>query len=161
MEKVNKASLSSGVPLHIEEDNNLEGVKLPYPIRKVISCHIDANLTKKKDVPHIKISLEGLLEVEDTSDCTPFEYPFSIQEEVDVFEDDDGDVEGYIEPGNSIDMDKFCLSLIVSSLPMQLHHPGFNGVESSKDGVSFLGEESLEKKRKKERSNFGDIDFDK
>lgn len=122
MLKLVKSAVQEGRDTLFEgKDVSFEGYSLHYPLRKVLSCNYEGKLNRYNDKLYCSLRLECVLEVEDTSDCTLFEYPLSFEEkDLEVMEEEDGEGEGYIFPGNTVDMDLFALTLIQSHLPIRL-----------------------------------------
>lgn len=121
MVKVLKSALSSGHPSLYSFDTAFEKYPLHYPLRKVLSGHVDAKAYREKTGIYVDLSFQGKLEVEDTSDASLFELPISFDEKmVAIMDEEDGEGEGYIFEGNSFDIEELALLLIESHLPIRL-----------------------------------------
>ncbi len=122
MTKINKSAIHEGKEERYSLDTVFDGYAFPYPIHKAKSCHYEAKIYKVKDMILVDMAIDATLEVEDTGDCTPFDLALSFEENSNVImEEEDGESEGYIFPGNSFDLDDLARLLIISRIPIVLH----------------------------------------
>lgn len=124
MLKIAKSAVLQGRETPFEGKGlTFEGYPLHYPLRKVLSCDYEGALNRYEGKIYLSMRLSATLEVEDTSDATLFEYPLSFEErDIEIMETEDGEGEGYIFPGNTLDIDEVALTLIQSHLPIRLVH---------------------------------------
>lgn len=121
MIKVIKSALSIGRDASYSFDTVFANYPLHYPLRKVLEAHVDAKVHREKTGIYVDLSLQGKLEVEDTSDATLFELPISFSEKmVAIMDEEDGEGEGYIFLGNSFDLEELALLTLESHLPIRV-----------------------------------------
>lgn len=150
MTKVNKSALSSGRKQVYENTPTYDPSSLGYPLKNVLSLSYEAEVTKREEHPLVWMRIKGRLEVYDSRDNVPFEYPFSIEEETEILDEEDGESVGYIVPGNSFDLDELALELVRSSLPIRLIRKEKVTLTSECSGVKIMSEEE---KLKEEADN--------
>lgn len=141
MTKVNKSALSSGRKQVYENTPTFNPSSYGYPIKNVISLSYEAEVTKREEHPLVWMKVKGRLEVYDSRDNVPFEYPFSIKEETEILDEEDGETEGYIVPGNSFDLDELALEIVKSSLPIRLVRKEKVALKTDASGIKILSEE--------------------
>lgn len=121
MVKVLKSALSTGRDASYSFDTVFENYPLHYPLRKVLKAHVDAKAYREKTGIYVDLSLQGELQVEDTSDATLFELPISFEEKmIAIMDEEDGEAEGYIFEGNSFDLEELALLALESHLPIRV-----------------------------------------
>lgn len=119
--KINKSAIRGG------EGNLFEGEEislkepLPYPLHKISKIKYEARFYKVKERLLGDVKIKTNLEVEDTSDCTPFIYSLNIEEKgIEIMDKEDGESEGYIFPSSSFELDDLLFNIILSHLPIRL-----------------------------------------
>lgn len=141
MTKVNKSALSSGRKQVYENTPTYDPSSYGYPIKNVVSLSYLAETTKRDEHPLVWMRIKGRLEVYDSRDNAVFEYPFSIEEETEILEEEDGESVGYIVPGNSFDLDELALELVKSFLPIRLVRKEKVTLKNDKLGIKIMSEE--------------------
>ncbi|MCH3908821.1 MAG: DUF177 domain-containing protein [Bacilli bacterium] len=147
MNKLSKASLVKGRNLSFTQDTLFDGYKMVYPLLSVKKCHYDVVALKVGDYAHAHFSIKATLQVEDSRDATPFDKKVSLDEDVDILNEEDEEGEGYIVTESEIDLDELALRIIVSSLPIRLTR---NNDVKPKSGAGYrvLSEEEFEEEKK-------------
>ena len=112
MTKVNKSALSEGRFQEYEVSPVYDASLVTYPLKSIPSFHYDAKVTKRDDKAFVKMAIKGKLEVFDSRDNVPFIYPFSIEEETLILDEEDGESIGFIVPGASFDLDALALDIV-------------------------------------------------
>ena len=123
MTKVAKSAISAGHSLDYAVDTDFHGYELSYPILGVEGCHYEASLSKFGGRNHADYVIDVTLRLEDSRDAVPFISHRHIDESADLLDEEDEEGEGYIVPGNSVDLDDIALRIIVSSLPIKVVRP--------------------------------------
>lgn len=158
MTKVNKSALSSGRKQVYENTPTYDPSSLSYPLKNVLSLSYVAETTKREDHPLVWMRIKGRLEVYDSRDNVPFEYPFSIEEETEILDEEDGETVGYIVPGNSFDLDELALEIVKSSLPIRLVRKEKVTLTSECHGVKIMSEEEKLKEEKENKITIKGLD---
>ncbi len=144
MNKLLKSSIRRGRPLNFVKDTDFSDYPLRYPIHKVNSCHYEVSVLNSGDYTEADYHIEASLHVEDSRDATLFDYDLEIDEAADLLDEEDSVGEGFLTPGEEIDLDDVALRLIESYLPIQLYHEG----PSLLHDPHFLTKEEYEKQQK-------------
>lgn len=124
MNKIWKGNVPTAYPLKFERETDFTGYDVSYPIKKVLSSSYEGDIQKVGDALMLNVSYKAALSVYDSLDNVPFEYETKGAESLEIFEDEDGEKEGYVISGTSFDLDEVVLSLIVSSFPSALSGKG-------------------------------------
>lgn len=149
MLKVAKASISKGREAVYESDESLSSYPVEYPISSIKSCHYEASLVRVGNYIQCSMFINAELELIDTYDGVKFTKKHKVEETFDILDDEDGEGEGYIVKGNSIDLDELVIRVITSSLPIKVVRPGKK--ETKVNGpVEFMTEETFIETQKEE-----------
>lgn len=158
MTKVNKSAITSGRKQVFENTPTYNPSSYGYPIKEVLSLTYEAEVTKREKLPLVWMRIKGRLEVYDSRDNVPFEYPFSIDEETEILDEEDGESVGFIVPGNSFDLDELALELVKSSLPIRLVRKEKVSLKSDASGIKILSEEEKLKEESKPKIKIKGLD---
>lgn len=140
MTKVAKSAITAGRSLDYAVDTSFHGYELSYPLLGIESCHYEASLTKVGGRNHADYVIDVTMRLEDSRDAVAFLSDKHIEESADILDEEDDEGEGYIVPGNSVDLDEIALRIIVSSLPIKVVRPEPAKKVSGK-GFRLLSEE--------------------
>ncbi|MBP5092319.1 MAG: hypothetical protein J6328_07220 [Bacilli bacterium] len=113
-------------PLLIDEELDFADFDFKgfYPILGVKNLRISSEWSRDNDVCHAKISLSGVVVLEDSYTAKPFEKKIRHSEEIDILEEENGEADGFIVPGKFIDVNELSLELIRFALPIKVLAPG-------------------------------------
>jgi uncharacterized metal-binding protein YceD (DUF177 family) len=147
MNKLAKASIVKGRTLSFSQDSVFAGYPLSYPICQVQKAHYDVKITRIGDYVVASYRIKATLLVADSRDNVPFSKTFSVQEDVDVLEEEDTAGEGFLVSGNEIDLEELALRVLVSSLPIRLVRSEKAPLPKSGKGFRVLSEDDYAKEK--------------
>ena len=133
MLKVNKSNITKGRVLSFESDSTFPGYELSYPMLGIKSCHYEAELEQVGDYKHVYMNIKATLTLSDSRDGVPFDKNVTVSDDVDILDAEDDTGEGFVIPGNSIDLDDLCIRILHASLPIKVTRPGSKVSASGKN----------------------------
>lgn len=141
MNKIAKSSLNVGHGLAFKDGPKAPKLnfKPPYPILEVISLYYEGEAYLNGKYPHIEISIEAEVKLEDSLDGVAFNKKMKIKDEADILAKEDEVGEGYIYEGSDIDLDELSILMLHSALPLRVRRP--NAPKSNDDVVYRYSED--------------------
>jgi uncharacterized metal-binding protein YceD (DUF177 family) len=145
MTKLARSAITGRViPFSVEAD--LSSYPLSYPLLGIKKCHYEAKVSKVGDYAHASYHIEATLLLADSRDNSPFTDNVTLDEDVDLLEEEDEVGEGYVVPGTSIDLDEIAYKIIASSLPISVSRHKSSLPKNGK-GYRVLTEEEAAKEK--------------
>lgn len=123
MLKVAKASIGRGRAAEYTSDEDISSYPVSYPLAGIKKCHYDASLQRVGEYIQCSLYINSLITLIDSRDGVHFDKKWRVEETFDILDDEDGEGEGYIVKGNSIDLDELVIRVIASSLPIKNVRP--------------------------------------
>ncbi len=141
MLKVNKSNIMKGRVLSFESDSTFPGYGLSYPMLAIKSCHYEAELEQVGDYKHVYMNIKAILSLSDSRDGVAFDKKVAISDDVDILDVEDDTGEGFVIPGNFIDLDDLCIRILHASLPIKVTRPGSKVSASGKNFEAMTEDE--------------------
>lgn len=113
-----------------------------YPIASIKKCHLQGQLSRNGDIVIANLHIEAVVSLLDSYTNEPFDQKVIVDEDADLLLEEGGEGEGYIVPGNQIDLSEMAVRMIRSSLPIKILKPGSH-LPKSGEGYSVLSEEEV------------------
>lgn len=150
-------------PLLINEDLKFEDSYFPtYPIAGVEKLHLNAEFSKDKTGRiSTHFQLEGTIKVFDSYTNEVFAKKIKEEASFDILEEEDGESEGFILPGRSIDVLELTLLFIKFSLPIKILKKG-SKLPKGGEGYRVISSDEVGEDKEEHSSPFDslkDIDF--
>ncbi|OPZ34330.1 MAG: hypothetical protein BWY98_01110 [Tenericutes bacterium ADurb.BinA155] len=145
---IKRSSILPNQPTLLNEDESFtpDYFKDSYPIKDILSCHLEGEIAKSKTYLQADLTITAKVVLLDSYTNEPFRQKITLQEKVDLLEKEDEEGEGYIIEGNEIDLSELCLKMIRSSLPIKVLKPG-SKLPKSGEGFRVLSEEEIAKEK--------------
>jgi len=132
---ISKRSITSTTKLNIGYDLKDWVKPFTYPISNIDSLSVTGYFIKDKNNDiECSLHIKGSIQVRDSRDDVPFDKFINISESFLLFEEDDGEKEGYVFSEDEINLNELVVKLIISSLPFQLYR---EEKISSKEGKGY------------------------
>lgn len=144
--KVFRSSIPAGRPLPIDESVHFpkERFSETYPLLGIEDAKISGEFQKFDDIVVFSGIIAGSLLLADARTNEPFKKEVAVEGPIDLLEDETGDdCDGYIFPGNGIEIDDVVFSVLRSETPLKPLN-GHSSLPDGGDGWSFSmeGEET-------------------
>ncbi|MCQ2772754.1 MAG: DUF177 domain-containing protein [Bacilli bacterium] len=153
MLKVAKASITRGRAAEYSSDEDLSSYKVSYPLAGVKACHYDASLQRVGEYIQCSFFINSTITLIDSRDGVHFDKKWRVEETFDILDDEDGEGEGYIVHGNSIDLDELVIRVITSSLPIKNTRPNAKMPQASGAVEVMTEDEYIESTKAKDPYN--------
>lgn len=124
--KIYRSSLAAGKPLILDNDIDFSKRDLSssYPHLAIKQAHIEGIIEKEgEDFLTANCLVEARVSLADARSGKPFETTIRVDDVFDLLEGAEQEGEGYIFPGNGIELDDFVFALIQSNVPLAPHGP--------------------------------------
>ena len=160
--KVKRLLLKPNKPEVVEEDIDFSSNFIDANhVKRINSCHVKATLTDYEDVLECTLNIKADVTASCAYTLEDVPYKVNVNEKLYFSSDEmDQDSEDIIyEPGNKIEMDHYVFSLIIASVPHNIHKKGAKLPENG-NGFRVMSEEDYlkEKASKKKNSPFDALD---
>ena len=122
--RIYRNSIAPGKPLELDEDICLSkrDFSSTYPLLDIKRAHIEGILEKEEgNFLTANCLIEALVTLADARTGKPFDYQISVDDIYDLLESEEEDGDGYIFPGNGIELDDFVFAVIKSNIPLAPH----------------------------------------
>ena len=160
--EVNRLLLKPNKPEVVEEDIDFSSNFIDANhVKRINSCHVKATLTDYEDVLECTLNIKADVTASCAYTLEDVPYKVNVNEKLYFSSDEmDQNSEDIIyEPGNEIEMDHYVFSLIIASVPHNIHKKGAKLPENG-NGFRVMSEEDYlkEKASKKKNSPFDALD---
>ncbi|MDY5441740.1 MAG: DUF177 domain-containing protein [Candidatus Enteromonas sp.] len=161
--KIYRSSIPSGNPLKVDEtfpDFPKEKFEQSYPLLGIKNPSIVGIFEKPNDIVIFNGTISGTLILADARTNEPFEEEVSVDGVISLLEDGlDEDAEGYIFPGNGIEVEEVVYSVLRSETPLKPLKKGSKCLTSG-DGWSVRMEGEEEETHSSPFDVLADYSFD-
>ena len=164
MSKILKSHIHARA-LKVEEEETFFPEDFPSssPLKMIDGCKVKGSLFLEDGVIHCHLEADAVLTLEDSYTMEHFQKKQKLDEEFEILDDENGEGEGFIVSGPSIEIKELVIALYRFSLPSKILHKG-SKLPKSGDGYSVLSEEEAKKKAEETTSSpfdkLKDFDFE-
>lgn len=158
-----KLTLDKTIPIQKEFLFDAKEYAFKNPLLGIKKCFGDVEITKYRNYIRVNADLEVVALLECSYTLEPFDYEFTIHEEILISDKPEDEEEAIIIPGDDIDIERILFGLISSSLPLKPLKPGAS-LPQSGEGYRVIDDIQLAKDRTQSGdsrfSKLDDIDFE-
>lgn len=144
--KINRNSFINNKTYHLESDIDFTEEKFHTNLRKILSCHVDAELCDYEDILRVELHIKADVIVASSYSLKDVNLKLNFKDELDFSDKDEDAEECIIEKNSFIDLDPYILGLIISEIPTKVTA---NNETLPTDGVGYrvLTEDELNKEK--------------
>ncbi len=144
MSKILKSHLHPR-PLPFEEEESYSPEDFPAnsPIKMIEDCQVAGEIHLEDGIIRCHMKASAKLTLEDSYTAETFQKKKTVEDEFDILDEENGEGEGFIVYGPSIDLKEIALSLFRFQLPSKILKPG-SKLPRGGEGYSVLSEEEAE-----------------
>lgn len=132
-----------------------EVFKCHNPLKKVLSCHVNAKTQRFEEFVYVTLSLKAKVVLECSYTLKDFETTISGTDELHFAPSKDEDEDCIEYKGTIIDLDNYAFNLLSASVPLSPKSPGAKAPDSGK-GYRVISEDDFFK----EKEESGNSQFD-
>lgn len=165
--KVNRLFLKLNEKTDFEEEIDFSSLTPDFHhVRRIDTCLVKGSMTEYGSclILEMTIKADVIASCSYTLEDCPYKVKVSEKFYFTSEKEDATSDEMYYEPGNEINMDDYVLSLILTSVPHNLHKPGAKLESNEAKGYRILTEEEYLKEREEKKSSpfdvLDDLDLD-